>query len=485
MLAILGGDLPGIAVLRLLRAFRVFRLFKRLENLRKIIKALEESIPGVANAFMILILVMGIYGILGVEFFRNSFVHPVFGTEHNYFENFLTSMFSLFQVMTGESWSEMIARPCIRKDGPLGSFYFVSYVLVTMFVLVNVVIAVLLEKLMGDVMGTDEDDTYDVFIYGKEWVRRTDPKNSQMEDYIPGRITKNVYDADSSTLELRCVYVHVYPVGKWKKMKADIEGKNVIMVPRPDPDDPDPDAEQYDDDGFLIEEEKYVKEAVEQFQNRMCCGVNKVTRVENDDGSPFNAGKTGYDLVRVELDKLPLVLEARAFYEWKTGDQGAGKERVKKCKGDPACRRPQKRDILKQYQIPPEPMAGLIKRIDDSLTEYVDLLAWRVQCVNAHLDNLHNNGTAKRVVDGYEVPEEALYAGPDKPGDNFAIPNIIPSAAEDPAEEKATPQKTESSPEVISVGDDYASELEGGTKTGPDAGGDQPTKLSDGTPAVL
>ncbi|CAE7721154.1 Scn10a [Symbiodinium sp. CCMP2592] len=47
-------------------AFRVFRLFKRVESLHKIIKSLSRAVPGVANAFLILLLVMSIYAILGM-----------------------------------------------------------------------------------------------------------------------------------------------------------------------------------------------------------------------------------------------------------------------------------------------------------------------------------------------------------------------------------------------------------------------------------
>ena len=84
------SDLPGIAILRLLRAFRVFRLFKRLESLRKIIMAIEAAIPGVINAFSILLLVIALYAILGVEFFSI--------TNREYFGDFGRSMFTLFQV---------------------------------------------------------------------------------------------------------------------------------------------------------------------------------------------------------------------------------------------------------------------------------------------------------------------------------------------------------------------------------------------------
>ena len=58
---------PGLKELRLLRAFRIFRLFKRIESLRKILRALQESIPGVINAFLILLLVHMLYAILGVQ----------------------------------------------------------------------------------------------------------------------------------------------------------------------------------------------------------------------------------------------------------------------------------------------------------------------------------------------------------------------------------------------------------------------------------
>ena len=61
-------------------------------------KALEEAIPGVSNAFSILILVMAIYAILGVNLFGPKFPY--------YFGNFGRAMFTMFQVMTGESWCE-------------------------------------------------------------------------------------------------------------------------------------------------------------------------------------------------------------------------------------------------------------------------------------------------------------------------------------------------------------------------------------------
>merc|ERR1719191_1836450 len=63
-------DLPVyLKYLRLLRAFRVFRLFKRIKSLNKIIVSLIKAVPGVSNAFLIMVIFMAIYSILAVEFF--------------------------------------------------------------------------------------------------------------------------------------------------------------------------------------------------------------------------------------------------------------------------------------------------------------------------------------------------------------------------------------------------------------------------------
>jgi hypothetical protein len=84
------ADLPGVTVLRLFRAFRVFRLFRRVESLKLIIEGVGAAMPGVSNAFMILGILMGIWSIIGVEFYRH-YAEQEFG-------NFLKAMFTMWQV---------------------------------------------------------------------------------------------------------------------------------------------------------------------------------------------------------------------------------------------------------------------------------------------------------------------------------------------------------------------------------------------------
>eukprot|EP00930_Biecheleria_cincta_P077858 TRINITY_DN6517_c0_g1_i1.p1 TRINITY_DN6517_c0_g1~~TRINITY_DN6517_c0_g1_i1.p1 ORF type:complete len:488 (-),score=95.77 TRINITY_DN6517_c0_g1_i1:60-1523(-) len=163
--------LPGpFTLLRMLRVFRVFRLFKRVKSLKKIMDSLANAIPGVINAFIILLLVMCIYSILAVEFFSTvglggrienelgitlNYTTPReqdYGME--YFGNFPKAMYTMFQVLTGESWSEAVVRPLLHSPDTaknLGTaLYFVSFVLICGIILINVVVAVLLEKMVDN-----------------------------------------------------------------------------------------------------------------------------------------------------------------------------------------------------------------------------------------------------------------------------------------------------------------------------------------------
>jgi hypothetical protein len=68
---------------------------------------------------------------------------------YEYYGTFSRALFTLFQVMTGESWSEAIARPLIfgwNSSSIVAATFFVSFIILTQIVLMNVVVAVLLDK---------------------------------------------------------------------------------------------------------------------------------------------------------------------------------------------------------------------------------------------------------------------------------------------------------------------------------------------------
>lgn len=172
--------LPGeLSLLRMMRAFRVFRLFKRVKSLNKIAVSILRSVPGVLNAFLIMIIVMSIYAMLGVQFYKDKGYVKDEGGENpliingtkictekfvtsrgncfgfEYFGNFCKALYSLFQILTGESWSEAIVRLILIEDDTflsnMGSaFFFLTFIMLNAVVLINVVVAVLLDKMANE-----------------------------------------------------------------------------------------------------------------------------------------------------------------------------------------------------------------------------------------------------------------------------------------------------------------------------------------------
>ena len=170
---LLAGVSGPISQLKLLRAFRVFRLFKRIQSLNRIIMALLASIPGVANAFVILFIFFCIYAILAVELFREFGINGTYMTDDvdslshvvssitprgythgiEYYGTYTRAMYTLFQVMTGDSWAEVVCRTLLfglyQRSTLAVSFFYISFAILTQFVLSNVIVAVLLDNFVA------------------------------------------------------------------------------------------------------------------------------------------------------------------------------------------------------------------------------------------------------------------------------------------------------------------------------------------------
>jgi len=182
LLAIFIANLPGISVLRLFRAFRVFRLFKRIPSLKHIIEGVFASIPGVANAFVVLTILMGIWSIMGVEFF-GSISRQEFGT-------FMKAMFTMWQVMSMDSWASSIARNIIYDHRrPLAALYFISYLFVAGIVMTNVIVAILLENYLNATNQPDSDDDEENEEEEEEEEKDKDTQNDVIGERLEG-ITK-------------------------------------------------------------------------------------------------------------------------------------------------------------------------------------------------------------------------------------------------------------------------------------------------------
>lgn len=133
-----GGVFSSFRAFRVLRALRALRLVTRLEKLRLIVQAIIESIPNVGWASLLLLLLFYIFSIMGTTMFSQAF--PEF------FGTIAKSMFSLFQIMTLESWSMGIARPVIEQF-PMAWVYFVSFILTSSFIVMNVIVGIVVNAI--------------------------------------------------------------------------------------------------------------------------------------------------------------------------------------------------------------------------------------------------------------------------------------------------------------------------------------------------
>ncbi len=133
-----GGVFSSFRALRVLRALRALRLVTRLQKLRLIVQAIIDSIPNVGWASVLLALIFYIFAIMGTTMYAETFPQ--------YFGSIGKSMFTLFQIMSLDDWATELARP-IMAVFPFAWVYFVSFILLSSFVVMNVIVGVIVNAI--------------------------------------------------------------------------------------------------------------------------------------------------------------------------------------------------------------------------------------------------------------------------------------------------------------------------------------------------
>lgn len=133
-----GGVFSSFRAFRVLRALRALRLVTRLQKLRVIVQAIIESVPNVAWASVLLLLIFYIFSIMGTTMYYDSFPE--------YFGSIGKSMLTLFQIMTLDDWTTELARPIMALH-PFAWVYFISFILVSSFVVMNVIVGVIVNAI--------------------------------------------------------------------------------------------------------------------------------------------------------------------------------------------------------------------------------------------------------------------------------------------------------------------------------------------------
>jgi voltage-gated sodium channel len=131
----------NLSVLRALRILRVLRLITVVPSLRRVVGGLIAALPGMGSIVALLVLLYYVFSVMATKLFGQSFPE--------WFGSIGASAYSLFQIMTLESWSMGIVRP-VMEQYPYAWAFFVPYIIVTTFAVLNLFIGVVVNAMQAE-----------------------------------------------------------------------------------------------------------------------------------------------------------------------------------------------------------------------------------------------------------------------------------------------------------------------------------------------
>lgn len=143
----------GLSVLRALRILRILRVISVAPRLRRVVEGFITALPGMGSVFLLMTIIFYIGSVIATKLFADAFPE--------WFGSLPASAYSLFQIMTLESWSMGIVRP-VMEVYPYAWAFFVPFILVTTFAVVNLLVGLIVNS-MQDAHQADEVERTDVY----------------------------------------------------------------------------------------------------------------------------------------------------------------------------------------------------------------------------------------------------------------------------------------------------------------------------------
>lgn len=131
----------NLSVLRALRILRVLRLITVVPSLRRVVGGLVAALPGMGSVVALLALVYYVFSVMATKLFGAAFPE--------WFGSIAASAYSLFQIMTLESWSMGIVRP-VMEQFPYAWAFFVPFIVITTFAVLNLFIGIIVSAMQSE-----------------------------------------------------------------------------------------------------------------------------------------------------------------------------------------------------------------------------------------------------------------------------------------------------------------------------------------------
>ena len=166
----------GFSALRALRILRVLRVVSVAPSLRRVVEGFIRAVPGMGSVFLLMGLIFYISAVIATKLFGSSFP--------DWFGTLGSSGYSLFQIMTLESWSMGIVRP-VMEVYPLAWAFFVPFIIVTTFAVVNLLVGLIVNSMQD---AHHEEDVANTDAYRDDVLARLDALNAKIDRLAASRI---------------------------------------------------------------------------------------------------------------------------------------------------------------------------------------------------------------------------------------------------------------------------------------------------------
>ena len=160
----------GLTVLRALRILRVLRVVSIAPSLRRVVEGFFKALPGMGSIFVLMGMIFYIGSVMATKLFGDDFVE--------WFGTIGRSAYSLFQIMTLESWSMGIVRP-VMDLYPMAWLFFVPFILITAFAFLNLLVGLIVNS-MQEAHAEEANLATDTF--REDVIKRLDMLAQQVED---------------------------------------------------------------------------------------------------------------------------------------------------------------------------------------------------------------------------------------------------------------------------------------------------------------
>ncbi|XP_039469511.1 calcium channel, voltage-dependent, P/Q type, alpha 1A subunit, b [Oreochromis aureus] len=145
------GTSFGISVLRALRLLRIFKVTKYWAPLRNLVVSLLNSMKSIVSLLFLLFLFIVVFALLGMQLFGGQFNFDD-GTPPTNFDTFAAAIMTVFQILTGEDWNEVMyygieSQGGVKDKGMIFSIFFIVLTLFGNYTLLNVFLAIAVDNL--------------------------------------------------------------------------------------------------------------------------------------------------------------------------------------------------------------------------------------------------------------------------------------------------------------------------------------------------